>query len=116
MGAVLGAILSFLGSGLAKIFTDKVLGYLALKAILVFLFITVVPLILNNFLYDIIEIIMNFASGQAAGASSLSGGMSFSGFMAWLIECFRLPECLSVMISALTLRIVLTMIPFVRLV
>lgn len=110
------ALLMFLGSGIAKIFADKVLGWIALKAILVFLFITVVPLLLNNFLYDIIKIMMDFASGQAAGASALNGQMTFSGFMAWLIECFRLPEAISLLISALVLRLTLSMIPFVRLV
>lgn len=109
-------ILSFLGSMIAKTFADKILGWIAFKAVMVFLFITVVPLLLNNFLYDIIKIMMDFASGQAAGASALDGHMTFSGFLAWLIECFRLPEALSVMVSALVLRLVLSMIPFVRLV
>lgn len=109
-------LLSFLGSFVAKFLGDKVLGWIAVKALMVFLFVTIVPLVLNNFAYDIIEIMMNFASGQAAGAISLNGAMSFTGFMGWLIECFRLPEALSVLVSALILRLTLSMIPFVRLV
>ena len=109
-------VLTLIGSVFARFLADKVVGWIALKVILVFLFITVVPLLLNNFLYDIIEIMMNFASGQAAGASTLDGAMSFSGFLAWLIECFRLPEAISLMVSALVLRLILSMIPFVRLV
>ncbi len=112
----MAAILTFIGSFAGKIFADKVVGWIALKALLVFLFITVVPLVLNNFLYDIIKIMMDFASGQAAGATALNGNMSFTGFAAWLIECFRLPEAFSLLISALVLRLVLSMIPFVRLV
>lgn len=111
----MGAILSFLGSAVGRIFTDKVLGYIAMKAILVFLFMTVVPLILNNFTYDIMEIVMGFASSKAGDASSLDGAMSFTGFAAWLISCFKLPEVLSVMVSAMILRLSLSMIPFVRL-
>lgn len=110
------ALLMFLGSSVAKIFTDKVLGWVAMKALLVFLFLTVVPLLLNNFLYDVIKIMMDFASGQSAGASALNGNMTFSGFAAWLIECFRIPEAISLLISALVLRLTLSMIPFVRLV
>ena len=109
-------ILAFLGTMLAKGLGDKVLAWVALKALLVFLFITIVPLILNNFLYDIIEIFIGLASDQAAGATALNGEMSFSGFAAWLLECFRVPESFSLMISALCLRLVLNMIPFVRLV
>lgn len=111
----MGVLLSFLGSAVAKVFTDKVLAYLAMKAILVFLFIVVVPLLLNNFVYDLIEIVMNFANNQAGSAGSMNGAMNFTGFAGWLVSSFRLPECLSVMVSALVLRLSLSMVPFVRL-
>lgn len=107
------ALLAFLGTAIAKIFGDKVLGYIALKTILVFLFIFVVPVVLNNFLYDIIEIVLNFANGTAEDAADFSGAMTFTGFLAWLIDCFKLAECLAVLVSALVLRTALSMIPFV---
>jgi hypothetical protein len=109
------AILTFLGTFLAKLFTDKVIGWIALKVVIVFLFVTIVPIILNNFLYDIIEIVMNFATGQTSGASSMTGSMSFTGFCAWLIQCFKISESLAVFVSALILRATLNMIPLVRL-
>lgn len=112
----MGAILSYLGSSMAAIFADKILGWIALKAVLVFLFIIVVPLLLNNFMYDIIKIMMDFSSSQASGAASLNGAMTFSGFAAWLMECFRIPEAIAIMVSALALRSILLMVPFVRLV
>ena len=112
---ILPAILSFLGSALAKTLTDNVIKWVAMKSLLVFLFVTVVPLVLNNFIYELIEIIMNLANTQAS-SSTFDGAMSFTGFLAWLIECFRLPEALSVLVSALVLRLALSMIPFVRLV
>lgn len=109
-------IIAFLGSQVARVFADKVIGWIAMKAVLVFLFITVVPLLLNNFLYDIIKVMMDFASDKAGGVSAINGGMSFTGFTAWLLECFRLPEAIALLISALVLRLTLSMIPFVRLV
>jgi len=115
MPAVIAALAQLIGSAFGKIFSDKVISWVAWKALLVLMCFTLLPLMLNNFLYDIIEIVMNFASGQAGGASSLNGAMNFSGFGGWLIEMFRLPECLSVLISALVLRIALSMVPFVRL-
>lgn len=108
------ALLAFLGSAVAKLFTDKVMAYVAMKVILVGLFTLVVPVILNNFLYDILDIIMNFANTQSGSASDFSGTMSFTGFAAYLIETFKLSECLSVLISALILRTSLKMIPFIR--
>lgn len=109
-------LIALIGSFFAKFFADKVVGWVATKALLVFLFLTVVPLLLNNFLFDIIELMMTFASGQAAGASGFNGAMSFTGFCAWLVECFRISEAIAVLVSALCLRIVLSMIPFVRMV
>lgn len=110
------ALIMFIGSLVARVFADKVVGWIAMKAVLCFLFITVVPLVLNNFLYDIIKIMMDFATGQSAGASALNGGMSFTGFLAWLLEVFRIPEAIALLVSALVLRVTLSMIPFVRLV
>lgn len=109
------ALIGLLGSLAAKIFADKVLGYLAMKAILVFLFITVVPLILNNFAYDIIEIVLNFAGAQTSSVSELNGNMTFTGLGAWFISVFRIPDCLAVLVSALVLRVTLSMIPFIGL-
>jgi hypothetical protein len=109
-------LIAFIGSAFAKVFLDKVLGWVALKVLLVLLFTIFVPIILNNFLYDIIKIMMDFATGSAAGATAIDGHLSFSGFAAWLIEVFRIPEAFSLLVSALVLRLVLSMVPFVRLV
>jgi len=49
----MSSILSFLAAAFTRIFADKVIGWLAIKTVLGFLFITVVPLILNNFIYDL---------------------------------------------------------------
>ncbi|KAB0666808.1 hypothetical protein F6V25_05175 [Oryzomonas japonica] len=108
-------LLTFLGSVLGKIFTDGVIKWIAVKTLSVFLFTTVVPIILNNFLYDIIEIVLNFATSQIGSSGSLNGAMSFDGLLGWFVTVFRVPECLSVLISALVLRVILSMIPFVRL-
>lgn len=111
----MGKLFALLTGGLARLFTDKIIGFVALKIVLAFLFITVVPILLNNFLYDMIEIIMGFATSQIGTQATLNGAMSFTGFVAWVIDCFQLPQALSVMVSALILRLILSMIPFVRL-
>jgi hypothetical protein len=111
----MGALIGFIGSIIAKIFADKLLSFVAMKVIAVALFTIIVPLVLNNFLYDIIEIVMNFANQQAGGTGAITGAMSFTGFLGWLVSIFRLPDCLSVLVSALVLRLTLSMIPFVRL-
>ncbi|SKA25031.1 hypothetical protein SAMN02745119_03359 [Trichlorobacter thiogenes] len=114
MPAIFAALISFLGSAASKIFADKVVGWIALKVLLTGLMILVLPIVLNNFLYEVIETIMGFANQQQAGAGSLNGAMSFTGFTAWLLDCFQIPAAFSVLVSALILRVTLRMIPFVR--
>jgi hypothetical protein len=111
----MAGLITLLGTIAARIFSDKILGWIAIKVLLVALFTVVIPLVLNNFLYDIIEIILGFANTQASGASSFGGVLGFTGFGAWLIDCFRIPAALSVIISAFALRAALSMVPFVRL-
>lgn len=110
----MGAILAFLGSAAVRIFAEKVIMWVAFKAFLIFLFVMIFPIVMNNLLYDVMEIIKNFAS-QQSGTNTFNGGMSFTGFMAWLIESFRIAECISVIVGALILRVALRMVPFVRL-
>lgn len=109
------AIIAWLGTVVTQIFTDKVLSWIAFKALMIFLFVVIVPIVLNNFIYSLIEIVMNFANSQLQGANLASADMSFTGIAAWLIQIFKVPECISVVTGALALRSVLAMIPFVRL-
>jgi len=110
----MSAIISFLGSAVAKVFADKIIGWLALKALLSALFILVVPIILNNVMYDVMQIVFNFSTSKSGDIQSLNGAMSFSGFMGWLLDVFQVPAAFSVIIGALALRVTLKMIPFVK--
>jgi len=110
----MGKLLLFIGSIIARIFTDKVVSAIAWKVILTGLFVIILPIILNNFLYDIMEIATNYAN-QSGSSTTFSGAMTFTGFLAWLVDCFQLAQCLSLYVGALLLRLALNMIPFVRL-
>lgn len=107
------AILAFLGSILGKTLTDNAIRWIAFKAIMTFLFIVILPIVLNNFLYDIMEVVLNFANDQSTTAT-IDGNMSFTGFMAWVMETFKIPECLSVISGALLMRLAISMVPFIR--
>jgi len=104
---------AFLTSALAKMIVDKILLFLAIKAILVALFIVVVPILANNILTRLMETMLNFAQVASADAGAFGGPVAFAGVAAWLIECFQINGCLSILTSALKLRLLLSMIPFV---
>jgi len=110
----MAALISLIGSFAARIFADKILGWLAIKAVLSTLFIVVVPVLINNIMYDVLEIVFNFASSKSGDIQTLNGSMTFSGFMGWLLDIFQVPAAFSVIIGALALRVTLKMIPFAK--
>lgn len=107
------AIIRMIGWLFASTMGDNLIRFVAGKAILSTLFIVVIPLLLNNFMYDLIEVSMGFLN-QNANASGVSGAMSFSGLAAYFIYLLKVPECMSVLVSAIVLRVSLNHVPFLR--
>jgi len=95
-----------------KLLADRLLLFFALKALLTTLFIIAVPIVLNNLAHDFMNTAMTYLDSKANGIDAFSGAYQAVGFMAWLMECFRIPECISVLVGALQLHLVLKMIPF----
>lgn len=110
MPAVVAAISWLFG----KIVADNVLRFIAMKLLVGTIFLVIVPILLNNVLYDFLEIVLQVASENSPAAGSVDGHMVFSGFAAWLVTGFKIPECVSVIGGALLMRLTLSMIPFLR--
>lgn len=98
---------------IAKIFSDNVLRWVATKALLLAFFTIVLPIVLNNFLYDIMDLVFTYVQNNY-GTSDLNGAISFTGLAAWLITVTRLNECVSVVTGGYLLRLSLRHIPFLR--
>ena len=117
MPTVLTSIVSAFVWLFGRIAADSLLRWIALKGLLTLLFVVVLPIIFNNIIYDLIGIFMDTATtalGNSGATATLDGTMNFDGFAGWLITCFRVPECISVICGALSLRFCLSMIPFLR--
>lgn len=110
----MASVLSALGAILAKVLGDNVLRFVAGKALLTALFVVVLPILLNNFLYDLMELFFSWM-GDNVSTGGFSGSQSFTGLCAYLIGQFRVSECISVIVSALVLKVTLRHIPFLRL-
>lgn len=111
------AVVAWLGRAFAWLFSsavaDNVARYVAGRALLVGLFTIILPIVLNNFIYDILDMGLSMINSQTSGAS-FNGGVSFSGLAAHWINLLRVPDCMSVVVSALVVRAGLNMIPLVR--
>lgn len=111
MVAIVTAAIGWLGSATAKTLLDRVLFFLALKAFLIALFVIVVPIVLNNVLHGMVEEAMMYVGSKAINGE-WGGVAQFTGIMGWLVDCFQIPACFSVLVSALQLHYVLKLIPF----
>ncbi len=99
---------------LGKILTDNLLRFIATKTLLATLFVVVLPIVLNNFVYEIIEYAVNIASSvNSASLPDLT--LNLTGLAGWFASNLYLPDALSVVISAVSVRVFLDHIPFLRL-
>lgn len=113
MGAFLSAVLAWLLGVVTRFFTFAANHFIATKIIMVFLFVTIIPIVLNNFLYGIMEIMFNVTDSLAGDMPEVDVTLTFSSLAGWLISTCKIPESLSVIMSAVCFRFALSWIPFV---
>ena len=112
MQILLGFLLRTFTFCVSSFLGDNLLRFVAGKVLLTGVFVIILPLVLNNFIYDIINIAITTINSNSQ--TSFNGAMSFSGLTSYIIFTLRVPDCLSVIVSALVLRVTLNHIPFVR--
>lgn len=110
MPVIIGALVQFA----AKIFGDNVLRWIVIKGAMLFLFTVVLPLVFNNFLADMLQMLFGMVNDNSTGISGINPTFSMSNLAAWFAEKLRLSECIAVIASALILKVTLKQIPFVR--
>lgn len=106
-------LFSFLGTLLGKLLTDGLLRYLAYKALAITLTITVLPILLKNFIVWVVTEINTVITSVMAGNSLQSTVITLSGLSAWIADQMMMVDCVSVLVSALAVRFVLNFIPFI---
>lgn len=111
MVALFSSLLAFLASSTAKTLVDRVLFFLAIKALLIALFVILVPIVFNNFIGSLLEEALTYLNNVAVDGD-WGGVVEFTGVFGWLLDCFQIPAAFSVFVSAVQLRLLLKMIPF----
>ncbi len=107
-------MVSLLVALLEKIFADNVLRFIAIKTILTTLFVVVLPVVLNNLLYEILSYAMDIAS--SVNPNDLpSIVLNLTGLAGWFFTELYLVDALTVVLSAVSVRVFLNHIPFLRL-
>jgi hypothetical protein len=110
MGALLSALFGFFAEILARLFSVEVAKFLAYKVLLTFLvfsgLVIVYQLIVGLSLDWISQVL------QQTSATSGSVVLNVAGVGGWLLTTLKIPQCLSVYLSAKSLNVVLRMLPF----
>jgi len=92
-------------------------AYIGMKGFLTTLLLVALPIVLNNFFGKFIEKIMNKVSDTAdtntGSIESLS--YNFTGLAAFFINHLRIDDALSIVFSAIAIRVTLSCIPFSKL-
>lgn len=112
----MGAIVSALGTLLAKVLGDNLLRWVAVKAALLFLFVFVLPVVFNNFLGDLLTGVFGLVNEKASALNvgGINPVVALTGLAAWIGERLQLTQCASVIMSALLVKVTLQQIPFFK--
>lgn len=108
-------ILIWLVSAFGSMVGFSIVRFAAMKIFVWVIVITLVPVLFSRLIYMLIEGVMS-AVGNVDGTYGITSiVVSFTGIAAWLATHLKLVEGFSLIMSAVTFRMAIRMIPFVRL-
>ncbi len=110
----MGAFLAWFSGALGSLFSTFGLVWVAAKAALLFLFVTVLPIVLLNLLNTILEGVIGIINSQVSGSGITSQVMELTGLTAWLVTQCRIQESLAIILGAMAFKVALKMIPFLH--
>lgn len=106
-------LFTFLGGLLARFFSDSLVKWLAFKGLAIALVTITLPIVLKNVITWLFEVLHSVAGSALSGNSMSSVMLEFSGFAGYLASHLLLPDCLAVILTAVSIRLILNFIPLV---
>lgn len=101
---------SFLVGTKSKNYALQVAQFAALKTFLTILIVTILPYALFKFGSYLFLKFLDLFSSQTASLSPII--LDTSGMLAWLLDCFSVPYCMSIIMSAFVIRYSIRMYRF----
>lgn len=84
------------------------------KSFMSLIVLTVLGIIFYNLMVEVVQESMNFAITQMGDAPGTVSAGSITGFAGWVAAQCKIPECLSVIGSAVATKFILRKIPFIK--
>lgn len=114
LGAFLSLMLRWFLGVFVRFFTLAVNNFLATKIILGILFVTILPIVLNNVIYDLMSTVFSTVQTYASENSpSLQTTVSWTGLAGYMMDACGVVSALTIVMSAMACRFALSWIPFV---
>jgi len=106
---IIGVIAALAGVA-GKLLATESIKFIATRALLYTLFTLVLPVILYNVFAKILQETLTYAMNQAGSASFEGSVVHLTGIAAWIADNIYLSQAMSIFLSAVALRFVLSMI------
>ncbi|OFW55156.1 MAG: hypothetical protein A2163_09655 [Actinobacteria bacterium RBG_13_35_12] len=110
---LIGGILAFLTGWFARFLGVQALRFVAWKAILWFIVVSVFPVVIYNVVSGLLSEAFNMYADQVEGYSETSILINLTGCLGWLAVHLKIPESFALILSAAMFRIAVSMIPFI---
>ncbi len=106
-------ILSWFAGLAARFFTDHVLRFAAYKLLLYTFIVTTVPIICKNLIVWIFEEIVSVTSTVTDLHGMQVTVLNLTGAAGYIANLMMIPDCISIIMTAIVIRFTLNFIPFV---
>jgi len=113
MPLVLTALFGWLSSLLGRFFSDTLLKFVAYKLLFFTLITVTVPIVAKNLITWLFKTLSQVASTHIHADGIQATVLHLSGVAGYLASHLMLSDCLSIIITAITIRFALNFIPFV---
>jgi hypothetical protein len=108
------ALLLFIGGAITRFFADKITYFLAMKLMMIGIVTLILPVIAKNLFVWLAGVLHNVMMSAVSGNEIQSFVIQFSGVGAYLASHLNIPTCFSIIITAVTIRLILNFVPFIR--
>ncbi len=113
MPLLLGPVLAWLGGVAARFLTDTLLKFVAYKLFAITLITVTLPIVLKNVITWLFEQLSSIASTNTDFSALHETTVHLTGYAAYLASHLLLPDCISIILTAVAIRVVLNFIPFI---
>lgn len=114
MANFLTAVLRWFLGVFARLFAFGAAHFAATKVVIATLFIVILPIIINNILYDLMTYVFSAVTDFAGSHSvEIPTAVQFTGLAAYMLQSLGLVDAMSVILSCMAIRFAMSWIPFV---